>query len=294
MQISQNDNVASLVFMSPDEAMAHVEQCIQTPPASWVGQWEGSDEGRRDFKRCGSWEEMQEVVRAGWPEGAHRISELVAEASPMVSEIKSRIEQIQFDCAGTWLDVGRAVAGDPECFGAISQMEVSSVNSQIVRLDVNLACSGAFSTEQFFLRGAAACVYADVVESIGKRCEIWACLCHSSGGRFVMARVLVKAAHEPLDMERVAAVLAHAGFYRRCGFNLSDAYGLHCCACCPDQFQYSRLPAEQAEEYGDAPGVAKFGHMHLHDMKGDFKSFLKDKLTEAGIKVENLFEGANQ
>jgi hypothetical protein len=107
--------------------------------------------------------------------------------------------------------------------------------------------------------------------------------------------VLIKAAHEPLDMERVAAVLAHAGFYRRWGFNFSDAYGLDCCACYPDSYQYSRLPAEQAELYGDVPGVAKFGEMHLGSMgSSGFRTFLESKLAEAGIKVENLFDGANQ
>lgn len=288
--------IVSTVWRSIDDVIAHVTEITKGPcPA---GHWRGMDRDRYFFG-SENWEEMVEVVQRGWPEGAARVKELVAECDGIVSEVRAKMQTVEFDVMGQWLDVGRYLTGEPEVFGEMVETQ-QDAGSKIVRIEVNLATSAHFKPDQFFARGAAACVLADLIEASGRRCELYGVLRHvdSYGGKIdLRVRVLVKAAHEPLDMNRLAAAFAHASFYRRALFSLCNEQGQNLGACYPEPFKMEGAPPEQIEEFGadGAPGVIRIQEMHSGRMGGnDFKEFMVQKLREAGIKIDDsVFEGAN-
>lgn len=289
--------VVSTVWRSIDDVIRHVTEITKGPCPS--GHWRGMDAGDPNFFGSKGWHEMVDVVQRGWPEGAERVKALVAECDGIVSEVRARMQTIEFDVSGRWLDVGRHLTGEPEAFGEMVETQ-EDAGSKIVRVEVNLATSAYFSADQFFARGAAACVLADLIEATGRRCELYGVLRHvdSWGGNLdLRVRVLVKSAHEALDMNRLAAAFAHASFYRRALFSLCNEQGQNLGACYPEPFIMAGAPPEQIEEFGEdgAPGVVRIQEMHSGRMGGDsFKEFMVAKLREAGIKIDDsVFEAAN-
>jgi hypothetical protein len=289
-----SSKVVSVVFRSPEEALRYAEEAFLNPPATWAKKWNGRRPDERKFFGTSSFEEAAELMRTGWQDGARRIAAMSAKCQRAVDSIRSRVNQVEYDVAGVWLDVGRAVCGEPECFGSVVPVEVSSVNDNIVRLDVNISTSCGVNAEGFFRRGAAACVFADVVEALGKRCEIWAVESDSNyEGRF-QARVLVKGAGEQVDPGRLAFVLAHPSFFRRIMFCVACAYGFPPCGTTPADYTYEDIPPEQRLEFGEDKAAVVFPKMHYSEVMagGGVQGFLEAKLAEAGIEVENLFEEA--
>lgn len=284
--------VVSVVFRSPEEALRYCEEAFLNPPASWAGKWNGRRPGEFKFFGTESFEDAAELFRKGWKEGAARVAALSGKCSKSLEAIRSKVNQVQYDVAGCWLDVARAVAGEPECWGSVVPVEVSSVNDQVVRVDCNVACSGGITREAFFRRGAAVLVFVDLVEALGKRVELWAVTGEQSYKGHYQCRVLVKAAGEQADPGRLAFMLAHPSWFRRVQFCVGCAHGFPPDTTIPADYTYDGIPCEQREEFGGDPNVVVFPKMHLTEVAnaGGAQAFIEQKLSEAGLEVEGLFD----
>lgn len=174
-----------------------------------------------------TFEEAIALAETGWREGADKILSLLSEIAPAVrNTIAATVKQTSFDVSGNWVDVGRFLSGEPECFGV--EIECGdNCRERVVRVVVNLASSGAIDPEAFFARGAAVVAAIDVLEASGVRCELWACRASQRNrsphrGRVVEIHACLKRAEEPLDIDRVAFVLSHIACYRRLFWSVGE------------------------------------------------------------------------
>lgn len=274
------------VFESIESLVSYVE----ANESKGFGRNQGKEEGRKDFFGTKNWQEQKELTEKGWPEGARRIEQLRAQHDEILSTLKGKAQQVSYSVAGgQWIDIGRHLGGEPECFGLISEVD-AAVDGTVVRIDCNVAASGRVTQEQFFQRGAAACVLADLLETAGKRVEIWGVWATSDSYRpskttpFSQCRVLLKRAEEPLDLTRVGACLAHPGFFRRFGFGQFNVEGFNSHTSYPAPFDYTLDP-----NYGKEPGVVAITELHSGDFsKASFGRWLEGQLAKAGIKVSGF------
>lgn len=288
-------DVDSRVFRSVDEFVAFLRAQKASPGKNYIGKWIGDQGSARDWNgNTESVDAMLATVRDGWKEGADKIAKLRAAADPIVSAVKAKVESVVYDVTGAWLDIGKFVGGDPEPFGSVVMTD-SSVSAKVVRLDCNLSASCGVTAERLYSRGAAACAFADIVESSGARCEIWAIdgvrtgMPSGDAKKIMQTRILVKAAHEPLDMARVAAVLAHPGFLRRLVFDYHSATGYDDGMSYPNPYLYDKLPSGQ-REFDKEPGVVVFPELHfdLAGSKDGFRNIMLACLRDAGLSVDGL------
>lgn len=91
----------------------------------------------------------------------------------------------------------------------------------MVTVNVNWGGLVSVSADQLFWQGAAACALADSLEESGYRVRIiahnWSRVVKRADLR-MLVRVVVKDFDEPMRLDAMAAVLAHAGIYRTFGF----------------------------------------------------------------------------
>lgn len=182
-----------------------------------------------DWAGTQTFEQAVELARRGWPEGAAKALELRAEVESAVRDlINARSTSYTFDVAGEFVDVGRFLSGEPECFGSESQ-DYGNNAKPVVKIVANLAASGAVSPQSLFVRGAAIVAAVDILEALGRRVEVWAskgsARVRGSDNGAYETHVLVKKADQPLDIDRLGFVIAHPASLRRLFFSLMEQHG---------------------------------------------------------------------
>jgi len=198
----------ALVVPKRQDSCSSRQKSWGTPP------WHGTDK----------FEEAVELARRGWPEGSAKALEFRASIADAVREIiTSRSQSVSYDVSGQWVDIGRYLDGEPECFGNL-EATGDTASQPVVKLYVNLAASGAVSVESLFARGAVILAAIDVLEATGRRVEVIAA--KGSRGRTIHETyVTIKRADQPVDADRLAFVLAHAACLRRLFFSVMEQAG---------------------------------------------------------------------
>lgn len=182
------------------------------------------DDGRNPWSGTKTFEEAVELAQRGWAEGASKALQFRASITDAVREIiTSRSTSYTWDVAGQFIDIGRYLEGEPECFGTLDDAG-QTASQPVVKIFVNLAASGSVSVESLFARGAVILAAIDVLEATGKRVEVVAS--HGSRGKTLFeAFVTVKRPDQSVDADRLAFVLAHAGCLRRLFFSVMEKDG---------------------------------------------------------------------
>lgn len=194
---------------------------------SYNGDGGGHVEGREEFYGTSSFAEAVKLAREGWRDGVARVQEIRATiGSAVQSLVSSRSESIGYDVFGEYVDIGRFLTGEPECFGV--RVSDDSHSKRIVRINVNLGVSGSVSHESIFARGAVVIAAIDVIESTGARVEVYGV--HGSlkcdKRKLHETHVLLKSANQPLDIDRLVFALCHPSSVRRLSFSVFEKYGL--------------------------------------------------------------------
>lgn len=232
------------------------------------------DVERNPWSGTSTFEQAVELARRGWAEGAAKALQFRASIADAVREIiTSRSTTYSFDVAGQFIDIGRYLGGEPECFGTLDDAGQTAAQP-VVKLFVNLAASGSVSVESLFARGAVILAAIDVLEATGKRVEVVAAK-GSRGHNIHETYVTIKRPDQPVDADRLAFVLAHAGCLRRLFFSVMEQAG---------HLPNSTWPHEIAV---DEPGAI----VTKHALRG--KDFTKRELLdevaslcrEAGVEI---------
>lgn len=194
---------------------------------SYDGYDGGHYSGNEGFYGTRSFAEAAKLAREGWHDGVARVQEIRATIGSAVQTlVSSRAESIGYDVYGEYVDVGRFLTGEPECFGV--RVSDDSSSKRVVRINVNLGVSAVVSHEAIFARGAVVIAAIDVIESTGARVEVYGV--HGSlkldKRKLHETHVLLKSANQPLDIDRLVFALCHPSAVRRLSFSVFEKYGL--------------------------------------------------------------------
>lgn len=211
----------TITFASFDEFVAAAKLTAQDNDSS-------RGTGRDEFYGTATFEDAVALASQGWPEGAARASAVRASLDAAVRDcVVARQAGFSWDVTGETIDVGKFLAGEPEC--CLTQSETGeSASGRIVRIVANVAASGSVSAESLFARGAVVLAAIDILEGLGHRVELTVARGTTTakvGGKVLQILVPVKSAGQPLDVDRLAFCLCHPGFLRRLTWSVSEQYG---------------------------------------------------------------------
>jgi len=187
----------------------------------WMSIWKDTSR----FKFGSAWfggvrnlDEASAILEQGWPSGAARIRDLAAEIqAPEAKTVRRRI---------AWRDDGDEICDDRLRSGQLDacwrgSRREASAGPTLVTVNMNWGGLVHISAEELFWQGAAACALADSLEESGYRVRViannWSRVVKREDLRMLL-RVVVKDHGEPMRLDAMAAVLAHAGIYRTFGF----------------------------------------------------------------------------
>lgn len=178
----------------------------------------------RDW-RGGPLSEIVKLGRYGWPDA---MPDALTAAENAVRTVEKDHELTtfhqQWDVAGSVVDIGAYLAGDPECM--IEYPLAPTVKTgRVITLCASMAISGSVDPEHITARGQVVTAFALALSKLGYSLELWMDFTTTSfGGRrgdgkkTATARVLVKGANDSLDPAKVQFAFAHPGLLRGLGF----------------------------------------------------------------------------
>jgi len=194
--------------------------------ANEVGKLTGKTEDDEKKWRGGlsTVEEVRSFISAGWREGTKKMKETIGRlTAPTVKSVKRRAV---WRDEGDEIEIGRVYSGDLDhAWRGMERRLVDGQGAPYVRLWVSATMVCTRKAEEFFWRGAAACILADALEEAGYRVEIVSFEQTSGtytdsptskavGGLDELFIIPLKGFDEALDVERVAATTAHASWLR--------------------------------------------------------------------------------
>jgi hypothetical protein len=153
--------------------------------------------------------EALKLAEYGWPDGR---KEVRAIADNLSLADKVHRQEIVYDVVGDCWDMGKAVAGEPECAMSFEDYPEEQNGLNIVKIIVNTAFSGGIDESIIRARGAAILALLEALETAGKRLELWAIFSENNG---YDVRVCVKHSDETAQDDLIAFALAHPSFSRR-------------------------------------------------------------------------------
>lgn len=168
------------------------------------------------WTRHTNWDGAVELARKGWPEGHEKVK---ASLSGMIKTDRAfEEEQLIRSQSGPMFDVADFIAGFPEpCF----DFGIEEGDKSVLKIGCQFSAQGKYSMEAFANRGAVAVALLDALEAARIPTELWAYIAISRwGDSYTIIEFPLKKANEPLDVDLVAYVLGHCGFYRQLGFGV--------------------------------------------------------------------------
>lgn len=229
MQVTKEKKYHRIEFDTFGEFLAFAEDQVPS-----------SDRGRYENTGCHSWDtdrgffqtknfaEATTLVRNGWDEGTRRLADLQASLAGLLNHAitRKKASGVGYDvAAGEWLDVGRFLSGEPECFGVTQ--EGNDTAAAVVTVLLNLSASGACDEHEFFARGAIAIGLVDTLESLGHRVEFkigTSAECPRTAVTHEFTAV-AKEPDQPLDVDRLAFLCCHPSALRRYVFSVYEKQG---------------------------------------------------------------------
>lgn len=176
-----------------------------------------------------TFEQAAKLVKNGWPEGSNMVLSMRASIDYAVRElVTSRCSNYGYDISGDFVDVGRFMTGEPECF--MKEDGYGSVSKPVIKIIANIGASSSISTDNLIARGVGIVAAVDIMESLGRRVELWIGKSTEYRGEAKMRkhelRVLIKSASQPLDIDRVTFAIAHPACLRRLCFSILEHDGM--------------------------------------------------------------------
>lgn len=221
-----------------------------------------------DFNKFNSLSECLDV----FTNNPRSVREFKEEALRLTAE-ESIGKEIQFDVVGDYIDIGRFLDGEPECFGVAYQGNPSGLYTTMI---INLSSVYHVTAEAMNHKQARILRLVDWMESQGVRCQIrgfYSTECAHMD-------VTVKDFAQSVDMNQLA-VSMHSEFLRRVGFVVAEqsrtwTYGYGS----PRDFSRSMRNNYQAiPEDGLTVFISDQSHSDMDDIDTAFNT-LRDKIAE--------------
>lgn len=188
--------------------------------AQYVGEGDNQYKGWSEyFNGAPTVQDVIKLARHGWTESLPSTMELVDSA---IETVETEFEMSSFstyhDVAGSMVDIGRYLSGEPECMLEFAPLPTPAAG-RVITLCASVSVSGAISADTLKRRGAAIAALAFALERLGFNTELYADD-SSEGGSYkghtalAQTRVLIKGANDYLDPAKVMFGYAHPGMLR--------------------------------------------------------------------------------
>ncbi len=231
MKKKKNDDHRVVTFETIGDFIAAADTKGENSKVSHCGVEAG-------FHGTATFGEAVALATKGWPAGAERLTKLRAELGSVVDKaVAAKSCKLEWDTTGDFIDIGRVLSGEPECCGSFREGQDSQPSTRVIKLVANLSAIGGVKKESIFSAGAAVFAAVDVLETLGRRVELWLGSGSHSRIRGDKLTVLVKAkdASQPFEPDRIAFFLAHNASLRRLFFSVEEDLGFspNCTGTCP-------------------------------------------------------------
>jgi hypothetical protein len=182
-------------------------------------------------------------------------------------------KEVRFDVNGDYIDIGRFLDGEPECFGIAHQGNPTGLYTTLI---MNLSAVSHVSAEAMNHRQARILRLVDWMESQGVRCQIRGFISTACSHMDIR----VKNFDEAVDMNALA-VVSHGDFLRRINFVVDEnsdtwtwGYGSPRVFSSYMTRHYKADPADGLTVF-----VGDQSHSNLENIDSAFNT-LRDKITE--------------
>jgi hypothetical protein len=206
-------NVMRTTFDSLDEYATHCERNLaRVQSVVDRNEYWAFGESGHDI------DDALDMCRNGWQSKQDEAIEIAEDAIKAIErEIELPKWEPIWDVSGGSVDVGAFLSGVPECMIEYPITEVSSIG-RVVTICTSVSASGAVDPDELIKRGTMVAALAMMLEKLGYNTEIWADLSASSGRTKLHERVMVKSAHDMIDVARTLYAVANPSFLRVLGF----------------------------------------------------------------------------
>lgn len=184
-----------------------------------AGGFSGASQQYNTYFGEATYEHAERLAREGWASGLERVNSISEALGTVVGQYIKKVE-FHYDVAGSTVDVGRYLSGEPECMMEFHEEVRRSNSGRIVNVTVDIGMAGVIGSDVIFNRGAAVVALVDALETAGLVAEIN--LAISNGYKYTHPGqkpfyflVPLKKAGEALEMDRLAYALCHKAMYRR-------------------------------------------------------------------------------
>lgn len=187
----------------------------------------GGGQARPDFNMDCDQAKSRQLARLGWDEYLSETLNIAESALELCDrELDILKPEMRYDVAGDSVDIGRYLAGEPECMTDYPLQPTSS-HGRVIILEANVIVSSAISVDTFIRRGQVITALAMVLQQLGHSCELWVgSAVHTFGSRKdVAVRILVKGANDTVDPSRILFAYAHPAFSRNLTLGALDWMG---------------------------------------------------------------------
>ncbi len=179
-----------------------------------TGMDEDSNDAGRDWNgNTRNREHAIQIARNGWPTGAQNLESLIKGVLPAVK--LGDVPTFSMDVAGAYPIAPYAAAGDP-C--AMVTLGSEPKRARVARFVLNICNLCTVSPKSIMAWGSAVLALVDSLENQDIRCEIVCCSNAEAGDQRFSTIINVKQAGDPLDIDRLAFVIAHPSMLRRLWF----------------------------------------------------------------------------
>jgi hypothetical protein len=218
-QTRQSDNVKLQYFNSPEILSEYLSE---TPDdSSCMGTTHGVSKSRTMFTGTESFQQADDYMKSVkiWEEGREKFlkSKLVVD-----SVYGTQVEQSYYhDVAGSVVDMGRYLDGEPECMIEFTQTEVE-LRGKILDIYFDLVVSGGMSTNAMTNYGIGVYSIVDALEQEGYRVNLYVCGTWEFQDRKEVVTIKIKTSEQHLEMNQMLYCIAHPSFCRRHLFSWYD------------------------------------------------------------------------
>jgi len=217
MQVVDNGNVYIESFDSLGDAVRH---------ANDVGKVTGSSHRPASVWSGGvSYDDAVQLATDGWHDVRPDVDRLFHNLEDQIMANMDEQFATVYGYSGDMVDMGRYVAGDPECM-VDYVTEPSARMGRVVKVLVNMSASSSVKAETLLKRGVAVTALVDVLHKLGVGIELWVEMPTARDGVNVGAKYsqLVKMhdSSEMLDIDNLMYGMCHPSMLRRIGFALHE------------------------------------------------------------------------
>lgn len=179
----------------------------------------GHDEGTPTWAGTETWGEAVALGRDGWQAIRPDVDRLLDGINGRLRDVLPHAFDMGRDVAGTFVDMGAFMTGEPECmtFPVPSPLMVAR-SAKVVRIHYNTGANATADPDAMIKRGVAIIALVDALASLGVNCEIWTESACKKGRRSASVLTCQKRAGESVDINRLMFALANPSFHRRLTF----------------------------------------------------------------------------